>query len=234
MRSSLRNSIAVGFLMAIGKGILPGGVDFSFAKTQPNGLVEPSLTITAHVYNYARVERAPLALAEKEATKIFQRAGLRIEWENVPISSLQSTNFADESPLSSTDIYLRIVLSSAVGALGHDREETLGFALASSKRRATSDAWVFSDRVEAAQGIAPWHAILGDAMAHEIGHLLLGSYPHSFSGLMRAEWRWEEYVSSAQGRLLFTPREAELMRAEVLARIRQQNTTQRVGSFLAK
>jgi len=93
---------------------------------------------------------------------------------------------------------------------------------------------VFSDHVEAAQGIAAWHAILGDAMAHEIGHLLLGSYPHSVSGLMRAEWRREEYVRSAQGGLLFTPHEGELMRAEVLARIRQQNTTQTLGSFLAK
>ena len=53
---------------------------------------------------------------------------------------------------------------------------------------------VFYDR--AMELHADWHVglsdILGSVMAHELGHLLLGSNSHSPAGVMRAHWQGEE------------------------------------------
>ena len=46
---------------------------------------------------------------------------------------------------------------------------------------------------------ADWHVslsdLLGNVMAHELGHLLLGSNSHSRAGVMRAHWQEEELHS---------------------------------------
>ena len=59
--------------------------------------------------------------------------------------------------------------------------------------RETNRGWlatVFSDRIDQAAsrvGVEPG-TLLGRVMAHEVGHLLLGSGYHGEAGLMRAEW----------------------------------------------
>jgi len=61
--------------------------------------------------------------------------------------------------------------------------------------------------------------ILGIAAAHEIGPLLLGSNSHSPLGLMRARGSRQDLQNGARtGNLLFTPKQAEAMRACVLSR----------------
>ena len=42
-------------------------------------------------------------------------------------------------------------------------------------------------------------AILGHAMAHELGHLLLGMNSHSPTGLMRAHWTSEDLANATVG-----------------------------------
>jgi hypothetical protein len=63
--------------------------------------------------------------------------------------------------------------------------------------------------------------ILGYVMAHEIGHLLLGSNSHSRSGIMQGEWHGDQLRSIALGELLFTAEQAERMRERVAARARE-------------
>jgi len=46
--------------------------------------------------------------------------------------------------------------------------------------------------------------ILGHAMAHELGHLLLGTNSHSPSGLMRAHWTREDLTNASKGNLRFS------------------------------
>jgi len=60
--------------------------------------------------------------------------------------------------------------------------------------------------------------ILGLAMAHELGHLLLPFHSHSRTGIMRAKWNRQDFQLAALGNLDFTPKQAELIRSEVLRR----------------
>jgi len=47
--------------------------------------------------------------------------------------------------------------------------------------------------------------LLGHVMAHELGHLLLGSNSHSERDLMREMWWPDELRRAAIGKLFFTP-----------------------------
>jgi hypothetical protein len=54
-------------------------------------------------------------------------------------------------------------------------------------------------------------------MAHELGHLLLGSNSHASTGIMRAHWQGEEPRRLSRGNLLFTNEQADQMRGSVIA-----------------
>jgi hypothetical protein len=87
----------------------------------------------------------------------------------------------------------------------------------------TNSAVILYDRVQNLAGfkrtdIAP---ILGIAMAHEIGHLLLRSREHSSAGIMRRSWPSADLQSAAQARLRFTAEQSQRMRDEVLRWIAQ-------------
>jgi len=62
------------------------------------------------------------------------------------------------------------------------------------------------------------HKILGNALAHEIGHVLLRSEEHAESGIMKAVWSRVDYQRIAARFLEFRAAEAQLMRNEVLRR----------------
>jgi len=78
-------------------------------------------------------------------------------------------------------------------------------------------AYVFYDRVESLSEYfsTAIGQVLGGAVAHEIGHLLLPYHSHSRSGLMRVSWISEDFQNLARGWLLFTPEQGALMRARL-------------------
>lgn len=53
--------------------------------------------------------------------------------------------------------------------------------------------------------------VLGHAIAHEIGHILLGSNSHGSRGLMKAKWGQEDIKRAGKGDLLFTPEQAQVI-----------------------
>lgn len=55
--------------------------------------------------------------------------------------------------------------------------------------------------------------ILGHAIAHEIGHLLLASDTHSLFGIMKADYDRKDLVILGEGNLFFTAEEARLLRS---------------------
>jgi hypothetical protein len=66
----------------------------------------------------------------------------------------------------------------------------LGYSLIERHRNTAALATVYLDRVEwlAQASATDTSVLLGRAIAHEIGHLLLGSTEHTSRGVMRAVW----------------------------------------------
>jgi hypothetical protein len=61
--------------------------------------------------------------------------------------------------------------------------------------------------------------VLGCAIVHEIGHLLLGSNSHSAIGVMCAHWERKHIREALMGAMVFTPEQARLMQAEMRRRM---------------
>src|SRR6516165_4992254 len=57
--------------------------------------------------------------------------------------------------------------------------------------------------------------VLGHAMAHELGHLLLGTNSHSPSGLMRAHWTGEDLTNASKGNLRFSQEQCLRIRSRL-------------------
>jgi hypothetical protein len=68
--------------------------------------------------------------------------------------------------------------------------------------------------------------ILGNMIAHEIGHVLLNLRSHSATGIMRGDWDLQDLQDVAYGCLLFTRLQAEIIRAEVVRRVGQAESVQ--------
>ena len=182
-------------------GTLLLGVAFH-ASAQTNADNTPQVVVS--VYNDAGVSANALAEAEEKAARIFARAGVRITW----------TNCSDcdrfEWP---TSLSVRIVPRSP-----RSTQEIFGMAFLSAEGTGCYTD-VFYERAEKLQ--SAWNVNLSDTlgavMAHEIGHLLLGSNSHTPAGIMRARWESQELNRMARGNLLFTESQSDQMRAKLSA-----------------
>jgi hypothetical protein len=190
------------------------------AAVQSTAPADGSPRITVRVYNYAGVSRPTLAGAEKEASRIFREAGIETSWQDCPTSHAEEEAFPGCAQLlGPPGVDVRIIPRSMAARLESPRER-LGLALPSQGGFASS-AWVFFHRVEelARSRIASPRQILACALAHEMGHLLLGPNQHSSTGIMRAHLGPDELKLASQGQLLFASSQRERMRAQVLSRV---------------
>jgi len=171
----------------------------------------PDATVAVRTYNYAAVPTDQFAAAKTEAELIFRRASIAIDWIEcrVPGSALGAA--CTEPLLARRDLMLRLTEripanGSRIVALGEsmlDRELRDGVLM-------TID--LLPLRAVAARTSAAITTLLGRAIAHEIGHLLLRSADHPPMGLMRALWTTDELRGVKPAHWEFSSREAALMR----------------------
>jgi hypothetical protein len=195
------------------------------------------LTITVNVTNYAGVDAKTLASAEKFAKRVFQQAGVETRWVEVPIPSAELPAAAvDSIPVGLSHINVNILTPEMADRLGL-KEDKMGLTPGDGSDR--QHVYVFYGKVEAlaeiryavATGESQYFhvtkaVILGHAMAHEIGHVLLSLESHSPSGIMRAHWNMKDLLDGANGRLLFTASQSEIIRADVGRRLSQERLLQ--------
>ena len=158
-------------------------------------LVQNSTTLSAEIVNES----------ELEAARIFRSAGIAITWVNCFAASRTSEDACQRTP-GPSQFVLHIV---PTGKTSSD----LVFGLAFLDERGVGKySDVFLDRIEEAcrQSGADLSRLLGTVAAHELGHLLLGSHGHSYSGVMTAVWK-----EKSMGFLLFTHEQGSLMRARI-------------------
>jgi hypothetical protein len=126
-----------------------------------------------------------------------------------------------QAPLASNELVARILPAGT--AEGRTYLITLGDALVDVETGSGSIATVSTDRVRTmAQGAgADVAQLLGRAMAHEIGHLLLGTTQHASQGPMRASWSGADHRRDLKTDWLFGTREGQAMRSAIANRVRE-------------
>jgi hypothetical protein len=187
------------------------------------GLLCSGQNLTVRLYNLANVPAGTLARASALATQELARAGVVVRWEKGSSISLEAhiTDMSDYSSAAAQDSreYLAVRLVSGVPAGGY--AGATGYALPFARQGA--HATVFYDRVEnlSAASVGPRAgSLLGAAITHEIGHVLLGSSEHSAEGIMKACWGTAEFRLLGCGRFHFTPENAEALRAGAYRRMK--------------
>jgi hypothetical protein len=180
----------------------------------------PDLRITVRVHDYTSTQPDILARAEREATRVFAEAGVELEWQSYsPQPEETQAGLAPPVPAEVPYIHLSLVARSNPYTLAH-QEETLGITPMTREGERCLQAEIFLDRVRslAHEGGVSTGVLLGHAIAHEIGHILLRTSGHTSRGLMRARWTREDLCRAAQGGLTFSRTEGQAIRAEARAR----------------
>jgi hypothetical protein len=167
-----------------------------------------ALNLTVSVFNDAGVEPSVWLQAQGRATEIMRRSGISLTWLDCgfPASGKPDSNCSAIS--YPTHLSVRVVrkVSPVKGDIfGQSFQDAAGegnyvlvyYASVKAFRAATT---------------VPAGELLGCVVAHELGHLLLGTASHSSTGLMSAVWQDPELRQVVRGNLLFTGDQGEHIR----------------------
>jgi len=184
----------------------------------------PRPFLCIRLYNLADVTPQTLDRAAEEATRILASAAVDIVWQQ-PAESPEAHAFDQtghgqgQHPKPDARNYLVVSIrrgdpSAFPGALG--------FALPHAQIGV--HATIFYDRIEqlTQRVVITVPKMLGHVMAHEIGHVLLGSREHSPAGIMKAIWDSTDFQYDPAARMEFTPEQRRVMRKRASVRVSRE------------
>jgi hypothetical protein len=188
------------------------GLAAGISESSPGGRNQP--VIRVEVYNYAHIGR----LEHRQAADIFAAAGDRIVWiEFSDHERIVQSSSDDSAP----DLFGRILKASAISRVRRiTGPDVMGEAIVGPKVGSPipgRTANVFYDRVQHVSslwGLFPGQ-VLGDAIAHELGHLL--GVRHSSRGIMKSNWTLPDLRLANRGELQFLPAQATLIETAALS-----------------
>jgi len=179
------------------------------------------LQVHVLVYNYAQVSPETLIKAEERAASIFQQAGVEPVWVNrAQTAEVVPNPLLSQYELDQINFVLRILPRSRAAL----KDSALGEALPCKAGEEVCFANIFYNRVEQRTNVEriSLDQVLGHAVAHELGHLLLGTNSHFRTGIMSGQWNSEQLKRAAKGDLLFTSEQAQVIRHNVRVKLKQQ------------
>lgn len=193
----------------------------SYGRPQDTGVpgTMNERTITIRIRNSAQVKPSVLLPATRAAADILREAGVDSIWVECLASQNESPNAACTVPLTPLDLVVNLLPRSDAQHL-HSRNKILGVAFETTGEDFAIFATVFYDNVKdcAAQRQLDLFQLLGDVIAHELAHLLLGPSSHSRHGLMRGLWSSKELLAAEQRGLVFTSSEKKLLQITLTSR----------------
>jgi hypothetical protein len=179
---------------------------------------QPESTVSVFVFNSDHVATHELRNAEVLAGEIFEKLGIKLIW----VAGLTTRDDILHSPREAweqSNLDLRIWTRHMTGGASIP-SDALGYCLSMERGQAVLLSDVIRDLADS------WGRdtadLLGLAVAHEIGHLLLQSATHPNVGLMQARYLQKDLVSFERGQLIFSRKESDCIRTEVRRRTSMQ------------
>ena len=212
---------AVGFVMAAG---------LSLHAAEAVLIPEPAeASIVVRTYTQPDSE-GDIRSARRTASAILERVRIRVEWVECGVPAAASAPDVCLQPLRWNELVVRVVSAGTVDSPAY--VDSLGFAFVDLEAGGGWLATVYADRVSVMARAAGVDAaeLLGRAMAHEVGHLLLGTNRHTQHGLMRASWSGADLRRNRAAQWLFGGDDGEVMRRGITSRARHEREGQHVGT----
>ena len=214
IKETFRRGLRLGVALLLAHSI-------GYSKSLPN----PHLTITISVYNDAGVPAGTLRQAEEEAQEVFQQAGIEVRWLHCSPAPIAPEEEKESSACREAVYPEHLQLRIARRPIGLTRA-TMGISYLSEDGKGCY-ADLFYEQMEELHekskvGLA---SLLGHVVAHETGHLLLGTNSHAPRGIMRSVWEGEELASASKGVLFFSGSESRQMKKKLAMKADTRNET---------
>jgi hypothetical protein len=199
-----------------------------FALPATAAVIDPDTRVMIRTYESTALP-GDRASALAAATEILEGAGLEVKWVACDAVFVRRDDDPCVAPLAANELAIRFVRLPP--SQGQTNQIALGYSLVDTRLRAGSLATVYVDRVTALAVTCHLdvQTLLGRAIAHEVGHLLLGTANHAPAGLMRAAWSQDALRHERPGEWVFTQRDARAMRDAVRMRTARQLAAARLG-----
>ena len=164
-------------------------------------------TISVRVFNRPGLAAVLVAEGENRAGDALNRAGIDVVWVNCA----KGIQECSQRP-GPTNLILTILKHGDKMAT----DDVLGLAVQDETGFGTY-FYVFEDKLNEISGTTHIHPslLLGDAIAHEVGHLLKGSHSHSATGIMSGRWSRYALEAASRGALWFTKEDAAAMQSHL-------------------
>jgi hypothetical protein len=200
---------AAAVLVAVGTSVSP----------RPALAQEPRIVI--RMYDVATTDPVLRAEAMDTASAIVSHAGVSVHWTDC---SRGGADHPCRTVPGARELVVRIVPETganhsraalSIRGLSGSPDRQLGFAAVGGESRSGILATVYYETVSAiarSSGLVT-SQLLGRAIAHEVGHLLLPGAGHSPSGLMRAPWAYEELMENRREDWVFSPQDRRQLRS---------------------
>jgi hypothetical protein len=201
---------AAGILVAV--AFWPAALEAASADTPAQA------SIVVRTYTHAGSADA-LPTARRTVSILLGAAGIEVRWLECGLPG-QASEASGECarPVRRNELVVRILPAGTTDQRA--RQTRLGFAFVDLNAGGGLLATVFTDRVDLLAQSAGFDAaeLLGRAIAHEIGHLLLGTNRHAARGLMRASWSTIELRRGLETEWRFAGKEGDVMRRAIASR----------------
>jgi hypothetical protein len=165
-----------------------------------------ALYVVVRVYDMHGVPADTVAAARATAERVLKTADVAVRWAECPCGK----------PAGPVELMVRLA-----DATPESEPASLGFSYVDTGRKLGTLATVFPDRVRALAAAARVDEgeLLGRAMAHEIGHLIIGSRDHASAGLMRGQWTSIELTKNRPVDWAFSSGDSVTFRRALVRRI---------------
>ena len=170
--------------------------------TRANAQDVPTVRVVLH--DSASVAEPTLEQAREFAAGVFHAAGIEID------GASEASSCAEGS--TARAFCVQVLLRPHHPQFEPGKVRTMGVALAADTNRAVVSVYLDAVAYVARRYGQPISKVLGIALAHEIGHVLLPPPSHSTSGIMRPSWEGDALRHAISGDIAFTARQAALMR----------------------
>jgi hypothetical protein len=205
--------------------VIIAGAATAILLTQTNAIQaqtgEPGYppAIVVRTYDYFGGPLGDLRMAYIEADTILRQAGLGVTWLGCRVANEEPRDIPPrcQATLTTNEVVLKIKASNEPTDTS---QVGLGVSIVDRATGTGAFSTVYIDRIVrlARSAGVDTQLVLGRAIAHEIGHLLLGTSRHPSAGLMRALWSHTELQRNRVYDWRFLDEEAEAMKAAVVIR----------------
>jgi hypothetical protein len=181
--------------------VIIGLILMTSTRTPASAVIDDSLLV--RIYDNAGVLASELTAALRTTHDILRRADLAVDWVQCRARRDGPVPAVCDQPLSSGDVVVRLIEGSDAES---GERRAMGYSLFDANG-VSGFATVYVDRVDwlARRAQYPRGPLLGRAIAHEIGHLLLRTNAHTQTGLMREVWTAEQVVRNRREDWTFSP-----------------------------